>query len=290
MKYNLENSNLAIEVNTNGAELQRLFNKQNGIEHLWSGDPAYWGKFSPVLFPIVGALKENAYLYKGTGYHLPRHGFAREKEFTLTGKTEDELCFLLDAGEETLKFYPFQFSLEISYRLHQNSMLCNYTVQNKGEDLMPFSLGAHPAFALPFLPGTGFGDYFLRFDNDESIIRWKLNDAGLISNESVKIELENNELNLHHRLFAEDAIVIKDLRSGSIRLSDSENTHGFHFAFSNFPFFGIWSAKNAPFICLEPWQGIADASDHNQDILQKEGIVLLPPGQSWNAGWTVNCF
>ncbi len=290
MKYFLDSGSLAIEIESKGAELQRLYHKQTKIEHLWSGDAAYWGKYSPVLFPVVGTLKHNTYLYEGNEYHLPRHGFAREKEFSVTQQTNDQITLALHADENTRQVYPFQFSLELCYRLHHHSMTCSYTVKNTGKEAMPFSLGAHPAFAVPFLPGTCFEDHYLEFDKDTSITRWKLNSAGLISKETAQIELQHKKLYLRHDLFADDAIVVKDLKSGSIQLACLKSKHGFDLLFSNFPFFGIWSAKNAPFVCLEPWQGIADAENHQQDIFKKEGIKILQPGQSWDAYWEVAVF
>ncbi len=286
----LENNFLQIAIHPKGAELQRLYNKETKTDYLWSGNDSYWGKFSPVLFPIVGTLKDNTYFYNNKSYTLPRHGFARDSAFILKEKTDNSISFLLQEDTETLKFYPFPFSLTITYTLNENSLSCNYKVENSGTTEMLFSIGAHPAFAVPFIPNTTYEDYYLEFPKDEQLTRWKLTDGGLIGDATEKIELYNNKLPLQHKLFEDDAIVIKDLKSNRIKLTSTKSENGFTFSWNNFPFFGIWSAKKAPFVCLEPWQGIADSSNHNQQLEDKEGIISLAQNANWQGSWSVACF
>ncbi len=285
----LTNEALTAVIAHKGAELQQLKNNNTGINYLWSGDAAYWGKFSPVLFPVVGGLKNDQYFYKGNQYTLPRHGFARDRDFTTQQLNASEVIFTLNDDEKTRAVYPFAFSLKIRYRLHQNWLACTYEVHNSGNDALFFSIGAHPAFAVPLVKDLKYSDYYLEFNKTENLQRWKLLN-GLIATHAEAVPLENNKLPLHASLFYEDAVVLKGLQSNCITLASDKNEHGINFYFNDFPFFGIWAAKDAPFVCLEPWCGIADSVTHNQQLTEKEGINLLAPGGYFERTWSVECF
>lgn len=285
----LENEKLRAEISPKGAELQSLVNKETGIEYMWSGDVAYWSKHSPVLFPIVGSLKEDTYFYKDKTYHLPRHGFARERIFLKDQLSVDEAVFSLSQDAETLAVYPFAFLLKLRYRLQQNTLTCTYEVSNTGYDELLFSVGAHPAFAVPMVKDTAYTDYYLQLNAEERLHRWKLQ-AGLIDDDAQPLPMQNSSLPLVHELFYEDAIVLKNMQSNRITLGCTKHPHGFNFHFDNFPFFGIWAAKNANFICLEPWCGIADSINHNQQLKNKEGIITLAANTNWQRNWMVECF
>lgn len=286
----LENEYLKASFVTKGAELQSLTDKKNNLNYIWSGDPMHWGKFSPVLFPIVGALKDNTYFFDGQFYQLPRHGFARDYEFDVAVTSDTEVVFKLINDVETMKCYPFQFRLQIRYRLKGRQFSCTYEVTNpSAESSLLFSIGAHPAFAVPFTNDTQYSDHFLEFNKDQQLTFHKISND-LISNETIDIELDNRKLPLAHDLFYEDALVFKHLKSDCISLRNHKNEHGIHFKFNDFPFFGIWAAKDADFICLEPWCGIADGVSHQQDLRKKEGIVELAPLKSWERVWQIDCF
>ena len=285
----VENEYLKAVIVSKGAELQSLFCKKTGIEHMWSADDSFWGKHSPVLFPIVGTLKEDTYFYKEKSYSLPRHGFAREKNFEEKRISSAEAVFTLKHDLQTLAVFPFNFTLKLRYRLNEASLSCTYEVENPGKEDLLFSLGAHPAFAVPFQAGTAYNDHYLQFSRDESLYRWKLKE-GLITSDVSLLATSNDRLYLNAALFYEDAIVIKQMASNTITLGCDKHEHGFHFTFDNFPFFGIWAAKDAPFVCLEPWCGIADNVSHDQQFANKEGIEMLSPGQSWQRTWQVACF
>jgi galactose mutarotase-like enzyme len=285
----LENEYLRAVIVTKGAELQSLYHKKTGIEHMWNGDAAYWGKHSPVLFPIVGSLKDDTYFYDDKSYSLPRHGFARDKTFEENSINSTEAVFTLAQDLQTLTVYPFNFKLALRYRLNESSLTCTYEVTNPGVETLLFSVGAHPAFAVPFQVGTVYTDYYLEFNKTENLQRWKLQD-GLLSAETSPLPLRNNKLYLNAGLFYEDAIVLKNMATSSITLGCDKHPYGFHFSFDDFPFFGIWAAKDAPFVCLEPWCGIADSTTHNQQLSQKEGIQALSPGGHWQRSWAIECF
>ncbi|MBS1510122.1 MAG: aldose 1-epimerase family protein [Bacteroidetes bacterium] len=284
----LQNEYLTASISPLGAELQSLLHKTTGIQHLWSGDAAYWGKYSPVLFPIVGSLKDDRYYYEGKAYHLPRHGFAREKAFTVNQLSDTAAVFTLVSDAATEAVYPFAFELQLQYTLQAHTLTCTYKVYNPADSTLLFSVGAHPAFAVPFTNDTHYTDYYLSFNKSETLQRWKLNN-GLID-APVPLPLQHNQLPLAPALFYEDAIVLKNMQSNCITIDCNKNPHGLHFHFTDFPFFGIWAAKDAPFVCLEPWCGIADSVLHNQQLETKEGMNRLPGGGRWERSWAVECF
>jgi galactose mutarotase-like enzyme len=285
----LQNEKLTAVIENKGAELQQLTHNDTGINYMWSGDAAYWGKFSPVLFPIVGGLKNDTYYYKDKLYQLPRHGFARDRQFTPQQISATEVVFTLQQDTQTLAVYPFAFTLKIRYQLNNNWLACTYEVYNPGDDILLFSIGAHPAFAVPLKNDLQYSDYYLEFNKAEPLQRWKLQN-GLIATHAETVPTNNGRLALQPSLFYEDAIVLKNLQSNCITLTSGKHAPGFNFYFNGFDFFGIWAAKDAPFVCLEPWCGIADSVNHNQQLMDKEGINLLEPGENFVRTWSVECF
>lgn len=285
----LQNEILYAAIAPHGAELQQLKNKQTGLQYLWSGDANYWGKYSPVLFPIVGGLKENIFFYDQKKYSLPRHGFARDALFIAEQLSDTEAVFTLTDNAMTQAVYPFAFTLQLRYQIVGDTMSCTYTVTNSGNKVMLFSIGAHPAFALPLESHLDYTDYYLAFNKPEKLTRWKL-DKGLLSDRTESLPMHNNRLLLSSALFYADAIVLKALQSNCITLASDKSAHGLHFYFHDFPFFGIWAAKDAPFICLEPWCGIADNVNSTQQFQHKEGIETLAPAKDFIRQWRVECF
>jgi galactose mutarotase-like enzyme len=286
----LENDHLLAKFKTKGAELQSLINKKTGIEYMWVGDPAFWGKYSPVLFPVVGGLKDDTYFYKNKAYHLPRHGFARDQEFELTQISDAEIVFTLNHSEATLLVYPFPFRLQLRYTIDSNVLTCRYEVYNPGKDILLFSVGAHPAFAVPMLNDLeDYKTYYLQFNVAETLYRWKLHN-GLIAEHSALLPTENGRLQLEPELFYEDAIVLKGLQSNRITIGCDTHPHRLNFNFNGFDYFGIWAAKDAPFVCLEPWCGIADSVNSNQQLTNKEGINILQPDEEWSRAWSVESY
>jgi galactose mutarotase-like enzyme len=285
----LENEHFRASFVAKGAELQKITGAHSETEFLWSGDPTFWGKFSPVLFPIVGGLKDNIYEYEGIKYELPRHGFARDLEFDYQFINEHELLFTLTSNEETLKAYPFEFKLGLRYRIFGASLCCTYEVYNPADKKLLFSIGAHPAFAVPLNDEGCYSDYYLQFNADSELTYHHM-EGNLVSNKTSTIELPDNKLPLQHKLFYEDALIFKNLKSTSISLLNTRNYNGLNFKFEGFPYFGIWAAKDANFVCLEPWCGIADGTGHNQQLADKEGIIELAPDQRWDRTWQVTFF
>jgi galactose mutarotase-like enzyme len=286
----LENELLRVEVIARGAELQSLRNKAFGLEYLWNGDPAFWAKRSPVLFPIIGSLKDETYYYQGKSYRLPRHGFARDMEFTAESQSQHAITFLLRSSEETKKNYPFDFEFRIRYQLLGDELSTEYMVTNTGQGMLYFSVGGHPAFRLPLDPGTVFSDYYLQFEEVENLQRWPISKEGLIQKQPVAYLSDSKRIDLKKSLFYQDALVFKYPASSEISMLSKKTTHGLQFQMGEFPFFGIWSAKDADFLCLEPWCGIADGVDSNQRLEYKEGIEKTASGKVFSRQWRIKLF
>ncbi|MBC7828763.1 MAG: aldose 1-epimerase family protein [Chitinophagaceae bacterium] len=283
--YIIENDLLVVKIQARGAELTSIYHKEMELEYMWEGDPTFWSKHSPVLFPIVGGLKNNTYFYNNRAYQLPRHGFAREKEFSVTEESSNRITFHLGHDEETLLVYPFQFGLKIIYTLSENDLTVSYEVKNLQNDELYFSLGAHPAFKIPLLRNTSYEDYYLEFNHKENSPSWPVSPDGLIEEEPIPFLKNDSTITLQKELFLHDALVFKDLQSHSVSLKSTKHAHGLDVDFKGFPYMGIWAAKNADFVCIEPWCGIADSVQADQQIKNKEGINKLEKGESFKRQW-----
>ena len=273
MIITLSNTKISASINTLGAELIRL--EKNNKNYIWTVDETYWNKTSPILFPIVGRLKNDSYTFKNKSYALPRHGFARNFEFEIANQTESSAVFILTDNAETLKNYPFQFELRLKYELIENSLKISYSVLNKSQDIIPFSIGAHPAFAIE----DSFSDYSLQFNEAEEFVSYELENEQF-NNSFKKTPSENGKINLDYALFEKDALVFKHLKSNKLTLS-KKNQPYLSVEFKDFPYLGIWTKPNAPFLCIEPWCGLADNGNHNGNLEDKEGINHLPAGEDF---------
>lgn len=288
--FTIENNHLTVTIHPKGAELQSIYSKVLQLEYLWGADPAFWGKHSPVLFPIIGALKNDTYYYNDQSYSMGRHGFAREMEFTADAQTGTSISFVLKTNAETRTRYPFDFSFWVKYELVENSLTTTYAVTNTGNAPMYFSVGGHPAFKIPLTEGGAYHDYYLLFNHAELKPRWPISKDGLIETNPEPFFNYTDKLPLTKELFMKDALVFKGLVSNSVSLKTDKNAHGLRFDFTGFPYLGIWAAKNADFVCIEPWCGIADSVDTTQQLTQKEGIHVLQPAKSFERTWSVTLF
>lgn len=282
----LENQFVEAKFLAMGAELKSFIHKKTGRELMWDANPEYWAKTSPILFPIIGRLKDDAYIYNGKSYSLEKHGFARNKEFELVKSTSEELQFRLKADALTLKQYPFDFELIVLYKLKGEKLICIYEVINNGPQIMYFSLGGHPAFAIGS-ESIPYSEYKLSFNEDEALNRLGVTEDGYIEMKSTIFPLSNSAVNLSYSLFYNDALVFEDFKSNQLKIQSDKAIEGLTFEFSNFPYLGIWAAKNANFVCIEPWCGLADGVEHDQVLENKKGIVSLNPRNKFSASWSV---
>ena len=283
--YSISNKKLSISVNTHGAELISL--KSEATELLWQADKTVWPRYAPVLFPIVGRLNGNKFKYGDEEYNINQHGFARDKEFILTEQTQGSLEFELTANEETLKIYPFHFSLRIRYELKDEILNVKYLVFNPDKANLLFSIGAHPGFTCKRISGENVNDFYLDFENKSELITEKLKD-GLLSGETSILKLDEGKLQLNAKLFENDALVFKNAQIESAKLCSKKSKIQIILDCKNWPYFGIWSAKGSDaFVCLEPWYGIADSVNAKEDFFKKEGIQSLMPNEVFEVSFNL---
>ncbi|WPO77646.1 aldose 1-epimerase family protein [Flavobacterium sp. KACC 22761] len=280
MNTTISNSVLTASIKHAGAELFSLKNNQ-GKEFIWEGNPDFWGKHSPILFPIVGTLKNNTYTIDQEEYQLPRHGFARDMEFQLIEKTGNSVVFSLESNAETLKKYPFEFELQLIYTLENTSLKIEYIVINKGETRMPFSIGAHPAIALP----ESFENYAFKFEKDETL-KFNLLENDLISNKTEILKTTNHTVPLNYKLFENDALVFKTLESNSLTILENSKPY-VQVDFEDFPSLGIWTKDQAPFVCIEPWFGYSDTATNSGNLFEKEGVIILETDQTFHSQFSI---
>ncbi|EKZ1075983.1 aldose 1-epimerase family protein [Listeria monocytogenes] len=274
----LENEVLLVEMKTAGAELTRIFHKDTGLEYLWNADSKSWGRHSPVLFPTVGRLVDDTYLVDGKQYHLGQHGFARDRDFQVIEQTENMVRFELDADEDSLAIYPYKFKLSIIYTIEKNTVAVSYEVENTDNKRIYFSIGAHPAFHLPLTDGTTFEDYYLDFGTEENLETLCL-EGPYRSGEIKKIIDEPARyLPLSYDLFKNDALIFEALKQKEMTIKSDKTPHFVKVSFPEFPFVGVWTAKpGTPFLCIEPWYGIADGAGESVELRDKAGIEHLEP-------------
>ncbi|MHC5248178.1 aldose 1-epimerase family protein [Enterococcus sp. LJL90] len=272
----IENQQLQATFSTLGAELISLKGKKTNIEYIWNGNPEFWNRHAPVLFPFVGRLKDNQYQFKGKTYQMGQHGFARDMEFTITQQSPTDITFTLVSDEKTKTNYPFDFQLNIRYSVGGDGLMVVYEVVNTGADEMYFSIGGHPAFNVPLEAGLNFEDYFLDFSPKKS--RTKLPLAGpYIDLDQRTLAQTNTAISLSHALFKEDALVFETRGLNSYTIASEKSEHSVTLSYSDMNFVGIWSPypKKAPFVCIEPWCGVADTLGTTGELSEKFGIKHL---------------
>lgn len=281
MRTILTNSIVTAKINHKGAELISLKKNITGREYMWEGDVKHWGKHSPILFPIVGTLRNNSYTHNTKEYRLPRHGFARDLLFTLISETGNQAIFSLQSDEETKKIYPFDFELQLLYSIDDTGLQVSYRVLNKSAEAIYYSIGGHPAFALP----GDFEKYSLEFEPNETLVSYQL-ENDLLSDKTEKIRLSDNKLPLTYSLFEKDALIFKELQSKQIKILENGKPI-LNFTFNDFPNFGIWTKVGAPFICLEPWLGYSDVGNASGNLADKEGIQKLEANHMKEYGFSI---
>lgn len=287
-RYELSNGTIKIAVDSFGAELKSLLRCLDGKEYMWNADPAYWKRTSPVLFPIVGSLKEQQYIYEGKTYAMSQHGFARDMEFTLTAQDEKSLWFELRDSKESRERYPFPFLLRIGYVLSGSGVQIHWQVENTGNDVLYFSIGGHPAFLCPIDENAKQSDYLIGFDTDQALVSTVIGRDGLASERKKTYETENGILPIDEHLFDEDALIIEHDQAHRVSLMTKEKKPYLTVSFDA-PLFGIWSPphKNAPFICIEPWYGRCDAENFQGTLAEREWGNMLAAGERFESVYTV---
>lgn len=285
MTYQLENEQLKIEVKAQGAELSKVTSNE-GIDYLWSADPTYWNRHAPVLFPIVGRVTDNQYTHAGQTYELGQHGFARDQKFECIKENGNEVVFELRSSEESKGRFPFDFILELGYKLEGNQVTTSYTVKNPSEEEIHFAIGGHPGFMCPLLADETMEDYYLELEVPEETTRLGVSETVHLNGQDTSFTGQTIELS--HKLFREEGVIIlKDLKSKTMALKSHKNNHSVTMNFEGFPFLGIWSPEHidAPFVCIEPWVGHTDYEDASKELSEKKDFVALKPGETFNIAY-----
>ena len=289
MRYVLTQGNGRAVVDTLGAEM--ISCKDGNLEYVWSGDPEFWTGHAPVLFPVVCALRNDRTSFGGVPYAMKPHGFARKSEFSVVSAAEDKIVLKLADSPETRAQYPFSFSLTVTHALSETGYSTDYEVRNTGSTVLPFALGGHAGFSCPLRKGEAFSDYQIHFECEEDPTAWLLNDKGLMSPEHKKTALiKENEgmiLSVTEAMFSDSALVFRHVHSRKLSFVHREKNTGLNFAFYNFCNLGIWTppGRGAPFLCLEPWQGLPSFEKDAWIFEEKDDVVFLPAGEMYQAGY-----
>ena len=284
----LSNDILTVEVSAHGAELQSI--RKGDVEYLWQGDPAFWGRHSPILFPIVGSVWESRYRVGGKEYQLGQHGFARDMDFTMVSSSQTEVRYRLESSEDTLAKYPYPFVLEIAYRLHGSSLDVVWEVMNPSDGDTYFQIGAHPAFFYPDYDPEKSGRGFFTFDRNEGLECIRIKEKGCVDAETKRpLEMTEGRLKLEKDTFdAIDTIMLQDSQIKRVNMFREDGTPWLSLSFDA-PVTGIWSppGKVAPFICIEPWYGRCDRVGYEGDYREKDWVNCLSPGEKFESVYTI---
>ncbi len=291
MNLTLKNEFLTVEFSTLGGEIRSIKSNKTDFEYLWQGSPQYWTGRATNLFPIVGRVKEGKYKFKGEEYTINSpHGFLKISEMDVSEHTENTLVFNLKSSEETLKSYPFEFDFYINYQLDGGKLSCRYYVMNNSLEEMYFSVGGHPGFNVPFEDDEKFTDYYLEFNGDchpNEVVC----DNCFITGQFTPYKLEDDRIiRLNHNLFDNDAIILSSMDSRVISLKKVGSDRSVTVDFTDFAYLGLWHKplSDAPYICIEPWNGLPSGVKDNEELTKKPAILKLQPDETYSAGFSID--
>ena len=289
MTYTIQNEFLTVSADDLGAELSSVI--LGGIEYLWQGNPAYWAYRAPILFPIVGKLKGGAMLTESGKYVMKNHGICRDTAFTLTEKSDDFMTFSLTSSEEIRKVYPYDFELLVTYKISERTLLTKLQVKNKHTDDIFFSMGGHQAFNCPLISGEAFEDYEIVLNEKEIQGTRLLDQDGMITSKTRPFFNDSNTIALDYEHYRKlGTLIFKNLNSNTATLRSKKSEVGVTMDFTGAQYFAVWTKPNAPFICLEPWQGVCDSSFYNGNFRGKTGTVQLAPNATHTCEFSITLF
>lgn len=285
----LQNEYLIIESKKSGAELTRIYSKKQSKDVLWCGDSKHWGRQSPILFPIVGKLIDNQTNIEGNTYSMGQHGFARDLDFKILDITKDSISYILESDENTKKLYPYSFELIIKYTLVESSINIEWIVKNTDSKDIYFSIGAHPAFNVPMNNNESLKDCYLKFKHRDNVSKIELN--GPYSDKSINLD-SLEKLELSSDLFKNDALIYTNI--DEISIHSNKSNEFIKLDFKDFPLVGVWtpyykdSNSTAPFLCIEPWYGLADNINSNKQYMDKDYINKLNIGEIFKTSYSIS--
>ncbi len=266
----IKNEIIRVEIIEKGAEIR--FVSVNGEQRFWNGDPAFWDGVAPVLFPNCGAMRDDKYTIDGVEYTIPKHGFAKDIDFSVESVSDNSAVFLLTDNPDTLKCYPWHFEFRIKYTLVGASIRVEYDVKNNSESSMYFALGSHEAYYCP----EGVEDYDIIFEHKETLKSY-LAEEGILLRKADTVLFESDTLPLYDKYFKIDALILTDLKSRFATLRNRKNGKSVSVSFPDCNYLLIWTEPGAPFVCLEPWTAPPSYIDEDYDIKKKEGMMALEP-------------
>ena len=286
-QFFLENMNIKVTINIKGAEVSRVLSKEKGIDYMWNADSIYWNRTSPVLFPIVGSLKDKTLRAEGGEYIMSQHGFARDMDFKFVKQNNKSITFRLESNEFTKELYPYDFILEVSYLLEGYKLTCKWKVINTDDKDIHFQIGGHPAFMCPIDKKTKQSEYYIAFDTDKPL-KYSLLRDGLVSSEGNELITEDGMIKVDEHMFDKDALIFENQGVKRVELCRPDKMVYLSVSFDS-PLFGLWSpaGKGAPFICIEPWYGRADKSDFSGNVEDRDFDNAVKPGESFEAEYTM---
>jgi galactose mutarotase-like enzyme len=274
----LRSSELTAEIDAHGAQLSTL-RDHDARDLLWNGDPAVWSGRAPLLFPIVGVLVNGSYRWGSRTYRLPRHGFARDRTFSIDQSTSSTADFRLNADETSFLSYPFRFELAVRFELLGATLSVTTSIRNMSDTDMPASFGYHPGFRWPLPYGQPRASHFIEFECEENAPVRRIDGAGLLMPERYPTPVSHRRLTLADALFRDDVLIFDQVNSRSVTYGGDAGPR-IRVSFPDAPYLGIWTKPGAPFICIEPWHGITDRQGFSGDFRDKEGVFVLPGGNA----------
>ncbi len=287
MLHTISNRQLTVTVSELGAQLQSIVGP-DGTEYLWQGDPAYWSKRSPNLFPYIGRMYEKTYCLDGKKYQMPLHGFAPSSHFCLLQKSDTQLVFELTDNAETYGYYPRHFAFCVTYRLEENRIDVIFRAENRDEKTMYFSMGGHPGFRLPMTDRCKFEDYHLRFAEDSHPTRVLFGTDYLVAGRAPFVLQDDCVIPLTHDLFDNDAVVLEN--SGiRVTLETDKDPHAVTVEYPQMKYVGFWHTQktDAPFVCIEPWSALPSRSGIIESLETQPDLTALAPGCCHTNTWSI---
>lgn len=275
----LENDDLRVEILKKGAEIRSVLSKLTNTEYIWQADKNFWGRHAPLLFPIVGKLKDNLFEYNDVIYHMSQHGFARDMTFDVEENDNGSVKLSLKYTSETQKIFPFKFLLVVEYQLAANRLTISYSVTNLDNyEIMYFSIGAHPGFKVPLDSQTSFNDYYVEISPEKNRDFIPVTEEVLLQTNNI-FQTDQSKFELTRELFKDGVIILKTTGSTRVTLKSDKSERKIAIEYTDMPYLGLWTTypDEGEFVCIEPWCGIADAYDSNGKLAEKTGINSLSP-------------
>lgn len=291
MNYTIKNNSLEVVISDLGAELQSVQFIKESTELLWQLNKNIWERQAPLLFPIIGRLKDEEYIYNAKTYKVPIHGFAYTSTFKVENHLKDQITFSLTASNKTINIYPFSFKLIVTFQLIKNKLMKKHTIINNGSDEMFFELGGHEGYNLALFDEEKMEDYYLEFTKQGSLFTYTTDNDVMMNKGKKEIPLDNNKLFLSPEVFKNDALIMDDLKVREVTLKNTRNSYVIKVSFEDFKYLGIWTKyMRSNYICIEPWSSLPDANYIDKQLKNKQDIIKLKPNDEKKLNYTMTFY